>query len=84
MLVEHSLEPAVITVFLANRFRRYLLPVLPGIRTDAGHPKPAAEPGEGVLIDQVKPFGGSCSFAKCATASLKRILFPARHPVFPA
>ncbi len=77
VLLEHGLDfrgdQGVIRLPLS---RWCLLSVLPGVVTAAGHSKPAAEPGDGVLtcelIDQAKPIGGSCSFAYCAAASLKK------------
>ena len=54
---------------------RVALPLLSGVEAAAGHTQLAAEPGNGKAItefaDQAKPFGGSCSLAKCAAASLK-------------
>ncbi len=55
-----------------------LLPLSSGEVAAAGHPQQPAQPGDGVLtgelIDQAKPLGGSCSFAICAAASLKKSL----------
>jgi hypothetical protein len=55
---------------------RVALPLLSGVKAAAGHTRLAAEPGNGKAItgfaDQAKPFGGSCSLAKCAAASLKK------------
>ena len=53
-----------------------LLPLPPGVETAASHTQLPAEPGRGEAVgeglDQAKPLGGSCSFAKCAAASLKK------------
>ena len=53
-----------------------VLPLPPGVETAAGYTQLLTQPGhrkaarEG--LDQAKPLGGSCSFAKCAAASLKK------------
>ena len=66
---------------------RIALPLLSGVEAAAGHTQLAAEPGNGKAItefaDQAKPFGGSCSLAKCAAASLKKSfsLLSSRFPV---
>ena len=63
------------SVLLGTR-TRVALPLLSGVEAAAGHTQLAAEPGKGTAItefaDQAKPFGGSCSLAKCAAASLKK------------
>jgi len=76
VLLEHRLDfsgDQGVLVFPLSRW--CLLPVLPGVVTAAGHSQPATQPGNGVLIneliDQAKPLGGSCSWAKYAVASLK-------------
>jgi hypothetical protein len=76
VLLEHRLdlrsEPGVLGCPLSRR----LLPLPPGIEPAPGHRQLPTQPGErvlsGKLIDQAKPLGGSCSFAKCAAASLKK------------
>ncbi len=55
---------------------RIVLPLLGGVEAAAGHTQLPVEPGNGKTItecaDQAKLFGGSCSTAKCAAASLKK------------
>ena len=61
---------------LLDPWTRVLLPLPPGIEAAAGYTQLLAQPGhrkaarEG--LDQAKPLGGNCSFAKCAAASLKK------------
>ena len=61
---------------LLGPWARVVLPLPPGVETAAGHAQLPAEPGRGEAVgeglDQAKPLGGSCSFAKCAAASLKK------------
>ena len=53
-----------------------LLSLPPDIETAAGYTQLSTEPGRGEAVlaglDQAKPLGGSCSFAKCAAANLKK------------
>ena len=53
-----------------------LLPLPPGVEAAAGYTQLLTQPGRGEAfgegLDQAKPLGGSCSFAKCAAASLKK------------
>jgi len=55
---------------------RAVLPLPPVVEAAAGDSQLPAEPGHRKTvrqgIDQPKPLGGSCSFAKCAAASLKK------------
>ena len=55
------------SVFLGP-WARALLPLPPGVEAAAGHPQLLAQPGNGEAIreglNQAKPLGGSCSFAK--------------------
>ncbi len=61
---------------LLGPWARVVLPLPPGIEATAGHTQLAAQPGHRKTVsqghDQAKPLGGSCSFAKCAAASLKK------------
>ncbi len=76
VLLEHCLDLSSDHRVLSRSPSRRLLPLPPGVETTAGHAQLPAQPGHRVgtyeLIDQPKPLGGSCSFAKCAAASLKK------------
>ena len=76
MLLEHRLDLSGDQSVLGRPLSRRRLPLPPGIEDTAGHAQLLAQPGNRVmtceLIDQAKPLGGSCSFAKCAAVSLKK------------
>ena len=76
MLLEHSLHLGHEGRVLQGPWARILLPLPPGIEAAAGHTQLPAKPGHRKAIrqltDQPKPLGGSCSFAKCAAAILKK------------
>jgi hypothetical protein len=76
VLAEHRLDLNGEVGVLGRPLSRSLLPLPPGVVAAAGHPQLPAQPGHRVaiseFIDQAKPLGGSCSFAKCAAASLKK------------
>ena len=76
VLLEHRCHLSGDGSVLLGPWARVLLPLPPGIEAAAGHTQLAAEPGNGEALtkrlDQAKPLGGSCSFAKCAAASLKK------------
>ncbi len=61
---------------LSRSLSRRLPPLPPGIKVAAGQAQLLAQPGHRVatceLINQAKNLGGSCPFAKCAAASLKK------------
>ena len=76
MLLEQRLDLSGDHSVLSRTRSRRLLPLPPGVEATAGHAQLPAQPGNGVLIcqllNQAKPFGDSCSLAKCAAASLKK------------
>jgi hypothetical protein len=63
-----------------------MLPLPSIVEATAGNLQLPAEPGCGEAIgeifNQLKPLSGSCSFAKCAAASLKKIFLPLQLSVF--
>ena len=74
--IKHRLHLGRYGLVLPGPWARVLLPLPPGVETAAGQAQLPAEPGRGEAVgeglDQAKPLGGSCSFAKCAAASLKK------------
>ena len=76
VLLEHRRDFSGDRRVLGRTLSRGLLPLPPGVDAAAGHAQLPAQRGDGVLlgqlIDQAKPLGGSCSLAKCASASLKK------------
>jgi hypothetical protein len=75
MLLEHRVDLSGDHSVFGCTLSRRILPLPPGVEATAGHAQLPAQPGDGdlsnQLVDKAKPFGGSCSLAKCATASLK-------------
>ncbi len=73
---KHGLELDRDGCVLLGPWTRVVLPLPPGVEAAAGHAQLPAQPGHRKavrqLADQPKPLGGSCSFAKCAAASLKK------------
>ncbi len=76
VLLEHRSHISGDGRVLPGPSARVLLPLPPGIEAAEGHSQLLAQPGHRKAIrqglDQAKPLGGSCSFAKCAAASLKK------------
>lgn len=76
MLLKHRRDLSGDRCVLGRTLSRLLLPLPPGVETTTSHAQLPAKPGHRVaaceLVDQAKPLGGSCSFAKCAAASLKK------------
>lgn len=74
--MEHRLDLSRDGRVLLSPWTRVVLPLPPVVEAAAGDSQLPAEPGRGEAIrqaaDQPKPLGGSCSFAKCAAASLKK------------
>lgn len=71
---------------LGQPLSRRLLPLPPVVEAAACHPQKLVQTGDGVtvyeLTDQTKPLGGSCSFAKCTAASLKKNVLPLEFSAF--
>lgn len=76
VVVKHRFDLSGEQDVLVSPFSRHFLPLAPGLETAAGDPQLSAKSGQRVLsselVDQAKPLGGSCSYAKCAAASLKQ------------
>jgi len=73
VLLEHRLDLSMCNSVLGRPLPLRLLP--PGVVSAAGHAQLPAQPAHGEaihqVVDQAKPLGDSCSFAKRAAANLK-------------
>jgi hypothetical protein len=74
--LKHRLDLGCDGRVLLGPWTRVVLPLPPVVEAAAGDSQLPAKPGCGEAIaerfNQPKPLGGSCSFAKCAAASLKK------------